>query len=128
MLDFLSKNIDTVLLLALMGFKLLEFVAPKTATTADDKIVSGVNWALQHANSIFNIVEDLSAAGIIKTSKTEAFRDKLNEQYHKVNGKPLPQQAVAVAETIAAGLAAEDHNLKRLAASVNPQSAPAPLA
>ena len=128
MLEFLSKNLDTVLLLALMGFKLLEFVAPKTATTADDKIVSGINWALAHANSIFNIVEDLSAVGLIKTGKTEAFREELQKQYQKVYGKPLPQQAISAAENIAAGLAAEDHNVKRLAAQINPQSAPAPLA
>lgn len=128
MLEFLSKNIDTVLLLALMGFKLLEVVAPKTATTADDKIVSGINWALQHANSIFNIVEDLSAVGLIKVGKTEAFREELQKQYQKVYGKPLPQQAISAAENIAAGLAAEDHNVKRLAAQINPQSAPAPLA
>lgn len=125
MINFLSNNLDTVLLIALLGFKLLEFVAPKTSTTADDKIVSAINWALQHSNSIFNIIEDLSAVGVIKTSKAEAFREKLNEQYQKVNGKPLPQQAIAVAETIAAGLAAEDHNMKRLAATVNPQLAPA---
>jgi len=124
MMEFLSRNLDTVLLIALLGFKLLEFIAPKTATTADDKIVSAISWALAHANSVFNIVEDLSAAGLIKV-KTEAFREELQKQYRKVYGKDLPQQAVSAAENIAAGLAAEDHNVKRIAASVNPQPAPA---
>lgn len=124
MMEFLSRNLDTVLLIALLGFKLLEFIAPKTATTADDKIVSAVNWALNHANGVFNIVEDLSAAGLVKV-KTEAFREELQKQYRKVYGKELPQQAVSAAENIAAGLAAEDHNVKRIAASVNPQPAPA---
>ena len=125
MMEFLSRNLDTVLLIALLGFKLLEFIAPKTATTADDKIVSAVNWALSHANGVFNIIEDLTAAGLIKSSKVEAFREELQNQYRKVYGKDLPQQAVSAAENIAAGLAAEDHNVKRIAASVNPQPAPA---
>lgn len=112
MMEFLSRNLDTVLLIALLGFRLLEFIAPKTATTADDKVVSAINWALAHANSVFNIVEDLSAAGLIKV-KTEAFREELQKQYRKVYGKDLPQQAVSAAENIAAGLAAEDHNAKR---------------
>jgi hypothetical protein len=124
MMEFLSRNLDTVLLIALLGFKLLEFIAPKTATTADDKVVSAVNWALAHANSVFNIVEDLEAAGLVKV-KTEAFREELQKQYRKVYGKELPQQAVNAAENIAAGLAAEDHNVKRLAATVNPQPVPA---
>jgi len=125
MMEFLSRNLDTVLLIALLGFKLLEFIAPKTATTADDKVVSAVNWALSHANGVFNIIEDLTAAGLLKSSKVEAFREELQKQYRKVYGKDLPQQAVSAAENIAAGLAAEDHNVKRIAVSVNPQSAPA---
>ncbi len=124
MMEFLSRNLDTVLLIALLGFKLLEFIAPKTATKADDNVVSAVNWALNHANGVFSIVEDLSAAGLVKV-KTEAFREELQKQYRKVYGKELPQQAVSAAENIAAGLAAEDHNVKRIAASANPQPAPA---
>ncbi|MDD2999372.1 MAG: hypothetical protein PHV05_09965 [Candidatus Riflebacteria bacterium] len=125
MMEFISHNLDTVLLIALLGFKLLEFIAPKTETIADDKVVSAINWALQHANSVFNIIDDLSAVGLIKVSKTEAFREELRKQYRKVYGKDLPEAAVSAAENIAAGLAAEDHNIKRLAASVNPQLPPA---
>lgn len=124
MLEFLSRNLDTVLLIILLAFKLLEYIAPKTATTADDKVVSAINWALAHANSVFNIVEDLNAAGLVKV-KTEAFREELQKQYRKVYGKDLPQQAVSAAENIAAGLAAEDHNVKRIAVAANPQPAPA---
>lgn len=124
-MEFIWKNIDTILLVVLIGAKLLEYIAPKTQTTVDDKIVSGINWALQHAQGVFNIVDDLTAAGLIKTSKAEAFRKELQAQYKKVYGKDLPETAISAAENIAAGLAAEDHNLKRLAATVNPQLPPA---
>ena len=124
-MESIWKNLDTILILVLIGIKLLERIAPLTKTTVDDKIVSAVNWALAHANGVFNIIDDLTAAGLIKTGKTEAFRDELQKQYQKVYGKPLPQQAVSAAENIAAGLAAEDHNIKRLAATVNPQLPPA---
>lgn len=128
MLEIITKNLDTVLLIVLLAWKAFESIAPKTENKIDDQIVKGINWALQHANAVFNIVDDLSAVGLLKIGKTEAFREKLNEQYQRVYGKPLPQQAIAAAENIAAGLAAEDHNVKRLAAQINPQSAPAPLA
>lgn len=124
-MDFIWKNLDTIILVVLLGAKLFEYIAPRTKTTVDDKIVSGINWALQHAQGVFNIVDDLTAAGLIKTSKTEAFRKELQAQYRKVYGKDLPEAAVSAAENIAAGLAAEDHNIKRLAASVNPQLPPA---
>ena len=125
MLEIITKNLDTVLLIVLLAWKAFESIAPKTENKIDDQIVKGINWALQHANAVFNIVDDLSAVGLLKIGKTEAFREKLNEQYQRVYGKPLPQQAIAAAENIAAGLAAEDHNVKRLAAQINPQSAPA---
>ena len=128
MLEIITKNLDTVLLIVLLAWKAFESIAPKTENKIDDQIVKGINWALQHANAVFNIVDDLSAVGLLKIGKTEAFREKLNEQYQRVYGKPLPQQAIAAAENIAAGLAAEDHNVKRLAAQINPQPAPAPLA
>lgn len=128
MLEIITRNLDTVLLIVLLAWKAFESIAPKTENKIDDQIVKGINWALQHANAVFNIVDDLSAVGLLKIGKTEAFREKLNEQYQRVYGKPLPQQAIAAAENIAAGLAAEDHNVKRLAAQINPQSAPAPLA
>lgn len=124
-MEFIWKNLDTILLLVLLGAKLLEYIAPKTQTTVDDKIVSGINWALKHAQGVFNIVDDLTAAGLIKTSKAEAFRKELQAQYKKVYGKDLPEAAISAAENIAAGLAAEDHNIKRLAATVNPQLPPA---
>lgn len=128
MLEIITRNLDTVLLIVLLAWKAFESIAPKTENKIDDQIAKGINWALQHANAVFNIVDDLSAVGLLKIGKTEAFREKLNEQYQRVYGKPLPQQAIAAAENIAAGLAAEDHNVKRLAAQINPQSAPAPLA
>lgn len=124
-MEFIWKNIDTILLVVLIGAKLLEYIAPKTQTTVDDKIVSSINWALKHAQGVFNIVDDLTAAGLIKTSKAEAFRKELQAQYKKVYGKDLPETAISAAENIAAGLAAEDHNIKRLAATVNPQLPPA---
>lgn len=124
-MEFIWKNIDTILLVVLIGAKLLEYIAPKTQTTVDDKIVSGISWALKHAQGVFNIVDDLTAAGLIKTSKAEAFRKELQAQYKKVYGKDLPETAISAAENIAAGLAAEDHNLKRLAATVNPRLPPA---
>ena len=98
MMEFLSRNLDTVLLIALLGFKLLEFIAPKTATTADDKIVSAISWALAHANSVFNIVEDLSAAGLIKV-KTEAFREELQKQYPRFTAKTCHSRQSAPLKT-----------------------------
>lgn len=123
-MDFILKNLDTILLVALLGAKILEYIAPKTETDLDDKIVKAVNWALSHANGAFAIIEDLKAVGILKGAKTDAFREELQKQYRKVYGKELPSQALAAAENVAAGLAAEDHNLKRLAAAVNPPTAP----
>jgi hypothetical protein len=128
-MEFLSNNLDTVLLVILLAAKLLEYIAPKTETEVDDKIVSAVNWGLKHARGAFEIVEDLKAVGILKNAKTDAFREELQKQYRKVYGKELPGEALAAAENVAAGLAAEDHNIKRLAGSVaiapDPQSAPA---
>lgn len=127
---FLTNNLDTILLIILLIAKALEYIAPKTETKIDDKISDAINWALQHASSVFGIIEDLSAIGLIKNPKIEAFREELQKQYRKVYGKDLPASAVAAAENVAAGLAAEDHNIKRLTAgsvavAPNPQSAPA---
>lgn len=129
-MEFLSNNLDTVLLIVIIAAKVLQWIAPKTENEIDDKISAGVNWALRHANSIFSIVEDLGDMGLIKTSKSEVYREKLNEQYFKIYGKRLPDAAIAEAEVVAAGLAAEDHKIKRITAGAlavepNPQPAPA---
>ncbi|MDD5062962.1 MAG: hypothetical protein PHN44_11855 [Candidatus Marinimicrobia bacterium] len=123
-MDIIWKNLDTIMLVVLIALRALEYLAPKTETKIDDKIVCAVNWALQHTNGVFAIIEDLKAVGILKGAKTEAFREELQKQYRKVYGQELPSQALAAAENVAAGLAAEDHNLKRLAAAVNPPAAP----
>lgn len=119
------KNLDTILLIALVIKAALDYIAPRTVNKVDDKINDAINWALNHAGMAFNIVEDLKATGLIKTDKDQLFKDELQKQYRKVYGKDLPEAAVSAAENIAAGLAAEDHNVKRLAATVNPQPAPA---
>jgi hypothetical protein len=114
MLEFLGNNVNTILLIALLGFKALEYIAPKTETKIDDSIVSAGNWILSHARGAFNIVEDLDGLGIIKGDKAKAYLDKLDAQYFKVYGKPLPDKARKQAEVLAEGFAAEDHNIKRL--------------
>ena len=126
-MEFLTNNLDTVLLLIIIAAQALQWIAPKTENKIDDKISDAIQWALRHANSIFNVVEDMSGMGLIKGNKAEIYREKLNEQYFKIYGKRLPDAAIAEAEVVAAGLAAEDHNIKRIAKSIepNPQSAPA---
>jgi len=124
-MKFFWDNLQTILLVFLVLKAVLEYVAPRTGTKVDDKVNDTINWALSHASFVFSIVEDLKSAGIVKTDKDTLFKDELQRQYRKVYGKELPLSAVSAAENVAAGLAAEDHNIKRLAAQINPPSAPA---
>jgi hypothetical protein len=112
--DWMTTDNLTLALVVLMTLeRIIRALAPKTATTLDDKFIGGLDdargWAADMAPHLWAVVETLAMSGAIpKAQKTALFALKIREAYQKATGKLLSDGAVITAETVAAGLSAAD--------------------
>lgn len=116
-LDMNTVGIVITILLAIYGA--LKAIAPKTQTTADDRLVERLEaakeWAERLAPHVWAVVEVLAASGAINKdslSKAEEFAKRME------TAQKSPE---TVAATIAAGLSAAD-KLGRLDPPAGPVS------
>ena len=108
-------TVETVLsILAAAGWLVafLQWVAPRTATTADDEIVAVVEkaraWAFSMAPHFWSVVEWGAKTGGLPAGTTKAteFLLALRRAYQEQHGHDMPVEAQRVAETVAAGMSA----------------------
>jgi hypothetical protein len=121
---FTVTNVALGISLIASLYALLKTIAPKTKTTADDKVVEFVErarpWVFNFASLSWSIVESLASTGKIdKLNKYSKYMDILREGFEGAFGEKMPKALEADAQFMAQGLSAMDKLEREV--SQNPQ-------
>lgn len=117
-------NSGNIALLVMIVFSVLRFVAPRTKSKADDKIVAGIDtglaWLRENMPDAFCKVEAAARGGEFGSGKAKlaAYLWELNEAHLADHGVPMPAEMIAQATRKAAGAAAADKADRAIPAGV----------
>ena len=106
-----SGNIALAFVIVL---SILRFIAPRTGSTADDKIVAGIDtglaWLRENMPDAYHKVEVAARGGALTcgSAKLAAYLWELNQAHIDDHGVPMPVALIEQAARRAAGKAAED--------------------
>lgn len=108
---FTATNVAIVLSLLASFYALLKTIAPKTKTTADDKVVELVEkarpWVSQFGGLIWSFVEQMANTGKIeKLNKASEYMKIIRESFKQAFSADMPEALNGDAELIAKGLSA----------------------
>jgi hypothetical protein len=133
-----TENLIFLGMILLLLERILEKIAPLTATKVDDAVLDVIKeqktWIRSYAPLISGIVEDLAKSGMFpKVAKADEYWRKLEAEWARVHpGVPMPPEIRAEADLIGKGAAAAyPHEVAPIAAAPvapaagNPQTAPA---
>lgn len=115
---------------------ILRVIAPRTGSTVDDQIVSGVDtglaWLRENMPDAFSKIEAAARGGALTggAAKLAAYLWELNEAHIADHGVPMPIDLIEQAKRKAAGAAAADKAARAIPAAVaaampNPPAGPA---
>lgn len=110
-----TANVSLTLVLLGYAWAALRWLAPRTATTIDDRAVMSISqiiaWGRAVALDIYPVIERMAQAGELGTraQKIAQFATEVAAEWRRQHGTDVPPAAIAAAETVARGLAHGEH-------------------
>lgn len=126
-------NSGNIALLAMIVYSILRFIAPRTESKADDKIVAGIDtglaWLRENMPDAFCKIEAAARGGEFGSGKAKlaAYLWELNEAHLADHGVPMPPELIEQAKRKAAGAAAADKAVPAGVAAAMPSPPAGPV-
>jgi hypothetical protein len=119
--DYLNSG--NIALLVMIVYSIMRFLAPRTESKVDDRLVAGIEtglaWLRENMPDAFSKVEAAARGGGMTTgaAKLAAYLWELNEAHIADHGVPMPAEMIEQAKRKAAGAAAADKAFRAIPAA-----------